>query len=101
MLHEDLKRVCKALSMDLSRVADKIESAGNVMSSSDLDYVDKLTHAIKSVKTTMAMISATEERETPHVNDEVISKLKDMMEESADEYTRNEFHNFISRMESM
>ena len=30
------------------------------MSGSDLDYVDKLTHAIKSIKTTIAMVEADE-----------------------------------------
>jgi len=79
-LHDDLKAICKALSTDLSRVVDKIEGAGNVISPSDLDYVDKLTHAIKSVKTTMAMMSSDNKEDS--YNSDMISKLKSMIEET-------------------
>lgn len=99
MLHEDLKRLCKVLSADLNRVVDKIENSGNVISATDLDYVDKLTHSIKSVETTMAMLSAkpTEEHSDNH---EMVDAMKSLMEGVTDEYTLKEFHSFISKIES-
>lgn len=98
MLHEDLKRLCKVLSADLNRVVDKIENSGNVISATDLDYVDKLTHSIKSVETTMAMLSTKVEE--PHANSEMVDALKSLMEGVTDEYTLKEFHSFISKIDS-
>ena len=51
MLHE----LCKVLEKELESVNDKISRAGG-MSAGDLETVDKLTHAMKSIKTTIAMI---------------------------------------------
>ena len=98
-LHDDLKAICKVLSADLSRVVDKLEGAGNVISSADLDYVDKLTHAIKSVKTTMAMMSATNDEEH-HPDEKMITELKSMMNGVTDEHTLTEFQRFITNIES-
>lgn len=98
-LHDDLKAICKVLSADLSRVVDKLEGAGNVISSADLDYVDKLTHAIKSVKTTMAMMSATNEEEH-HTDEKMLTELKSMMSGVTDEHTLTEFQRFINNIES-
>lgn len=98
MLHEDLKRLCKVLSADLTRVVDKIEGSGGVISASDLDYVDKLTHAIKSVETTKAMLSASGTEEH-HANNEMVDALKSLMEGVSDEYTLKEFHSFISKIQ--
>ena len=98
-LHDDLKAVCKVLSADLSRVVEKLESVGNVISPSDLDYVDKLTHAIKSVETTKAMLSATHEEEH-HPDEKMITDLKSMMSGVTDEHTLTEFQRFITNIES-
>ena len=98
MLHEDLKRLCKILSADLTQVVDKIEGAGGTLNAEYLDYVDKLTHSIKSVETTMAMLSAkpTEEHSDNH---EMVDALKSLMEGVTDEYTLKEFHSFISKIQ--
>ena len=53
-LKEDLEELCMSLSEDLSKVNREIQDKG--LTASNLDYVDKLTHAIKSVKTTQAML---------------------------------------------
>lgn len=53
-LKEDLEELCISLSEDLSKVNREIQDKG--LTASNLDYVDKLTHAIKSVKTTQAML---------------------------------------------
>ena len=55
-LYEDLTDVCEMLSEELKKANDKLAKNGNGMTASDLDYIDKLTHAIKSVKTTKAML---------------------------------------------
>lgn len=52
MLHE----LCGALFEQLQPIADKISKGG--MSNGDLEAVDKITHAIKSIKTTVAMMEA-------------------------------------------
>ena len=53
MLHE----LCKVLSRELEAVNEKITRSGG-MSAGDLDTVDKLSHALKSIKTTIAMMEA-------------------------------------------
>ena len=55
---KDLHDMCDTLSRELSSANDKIRQNGGTLSGADLDYVDKLTHAIKSIKTTIAMIEA-------------------------------------------
>ena len=56
MLHE----LCSTLMEELEDVNKKIDKAGG-MSAGDLETVDKLTHALKSVKTTIAMMEADED----------------------------------------
>ena len=57
-LYEDLHGACDAVSQELGDLLDKVENNGGKMSSADLDELDKLTHSIKSVKTTLAMMDA-------------------------------------------
>lgn len=59
-MHEldTLYDVCETLNRELEESNEKIRKAGGKMSAGDLEVVDKLTHAIKSVKTTIAMIEA-------------------------------------------
>lgn len=55
---KDLHETCETLSRELGEANEKIKRAGGKMSSGDLEYLDRLTHAIKSVKTTIAMMEA-------------------------------------------
>lgn len=57
-MHEldTLYDVCETLNRELEESNEKIRKAGGKLSAGDLEVVDKLTHAIKSVKTTIAMI---------------------------------------------
>lgn len=55
---KDLHETCETLSRELGEANKKIERAGGKLTAGDLDYIDKLTHAIKSVKTTIAMMEA-------------------------------------------
>ena len=46
------------LSKQLDDAVRKMKGGGEKLSAGDLDYIDKLTHAVKSVKTTIAMCEA-------------------------------------------
>ena len=56
-----LHELCEVISRELEDVIQKIRSAGGSMSAGDLELVDKLTHALKSIKTTMAMMESEDE----------------------------------------
>lgn len=55
---KDLHEMCDTLSRELGEANKKVMQGGGKLSGSDLDYVDKLTHALKSIKTTIAMMEA-------------------------------------------
>ena len=57
-LYNDLHGACDVIGQELGELLDKVEANGGKMSSADLDELDKLTHSIKSVKTTIAMMDA-------------------------------------------
>ena len=57
---EMLHKLCEALTEELEDYSKKIERADG-MSAGDLEAVDKLSHALKSVKTTIAMMEAEDE----------------------------------------
>ena len=54
----DFHEMFESLSRELGEANDKVKQAGGKLTGSDLDYINKLTHAIKSVKTTIAMMEA-------------------------------------------
>lgn len=62
--HEELKKICDTLNRELEHANEKISRAGGNITGDDLSYIDRLTHAIKSVKTTMAMMEAEDEGES-------------------------------------
>ncbi len=59
---EMLHKICKALMEELEEYSKKIERVDG-MSAGDLEAVDKLSHALKSIKTTIAMMEASEDKE--------------------------------------
>lgn len=60
-MHSDvLYDLCELLSQETEEVVGQIRKAGNKMNSTQLEQIDKLTHALKSVKTTLAMVEAEE-----------------------------------------
>ena len=127
----DLHEMCDTLSHELKEANEKISNGGGKLSGSDLDYVDKLTHALKSIKTTIAMMEAesgtsgydgtytgTYGRRGSYArgrrrdgmgryssrysgSDDMIAELRDLMEDAPDERTRQEFKRFIAKMEAM
>ena len=54
-INKELHELCETLSRELADLNEKIRKAGGKMSAVDLDVIDKMTHAIKSVKAVMAM----------------------------------------------
>ena len=135
-LHEELKKICDTLNKELEHANEKISRAGGSITGDDLSYIDRLTHALKSVKTTIAMVEADDDGESgrymPHYgmygnsygreesyrrgrdsmgrytsrrgysyDNGMIEELRDLMKSAPDERTKNEFRNFISRIESM
>ena len=57
----DLYKMCETLGESLKEANEKIRNAGGKLSAGDMQYVDQLTHAIKSIKTTIAMMEAEDE----------------------------------------
>lgn len=58
---EDLYDLCETLEKDLAKTNEKLRMAGGELTGADLEYVDKLTHSLKSIKTTIAMIEAEDD----------------------------------------
>lgn len=52
---EELDVMMDTLCAELGRANDKIRKAGGVINLSDLEFIDKLTHSLKSVLTASAM----------------------------------------------
>lgn len=55
---EDLHELCETISREIGDANEKIRQAGGKLSGEDLTYLDKLTHTLKSLKTTIAMVEA-------------------------------------------
>lgn len=55
-LYNICEEMCKTLTNELEETNEKVRSMRGKITAGDMDYIDHLTHAIKSVKTTMAMI---------------------------------------------
>ena len=56
-----LHELCETITRELDDANEKIRKAGGKLSAGDVDYIDKLTHALKSIKTTVAMMEAESE----------------------------------------
>lgn len=126
----ELHELCDTLSRELGEANEKIRQGGGKLSGSDLDYVDKLTHALKSIKATIAMIEtegnsfddgrsyyggsyargrgSRARRDSMgryssrySRDDHMISELHDLMNQAPDENTRKEFDRFIEKIERM
>lgn len=55
---DTLYDLCDTVSHELETANEKINRAGGELSAGDLEYLDKLTHTMKSLKTTIAMLEA-------------------------------------------
>lgn len=59
-MNKDLMELCETISRSISTANEKIRGAGGKLSTGDVDYVDKLTHALKSIKAVMKMEEESE-----------------------------------------
>lgn len=57
---DDLYDLCETVSHEIGEANEKIRAAGGKLSGADVDYIDKLTHTMKSIKTTIAMAESEE-----------------------------------------
>ena len=64
---DTLHDICDVMMKELEKSNEKIKMSGGEVSGSDIEYLDKLTHGIKSIKTTIAMM------ESEYSNDDVMS----------------------------
>lgn len=53
---ENLHELCETLNKDIEKMNERIRKTGGEITADTLSYIDKLTHALKSVKTVIAMI---------------------------------------------
>ena len=65
-LLKTLYELCDTLSVELSECNQKLKQANGKLSAGDVEYLDKLTHAMKSIKTTIAMIEAEDKGYSGH-----------------------------------
>ena len=52
---EELHSLCGVIEDEISAVNAKLAKAGGNLSGDDVSYIDKLTHALKSIKSTISM----------------------------------------------
>lgn len=121
-IYENLEELCELTGKKLSEATDKLRSAQGRVTQGDMEYLDTLTHMLKSIKTTMAMMGGgssydgrsydgygrSYDRDSMgrysgrmYRDTGTINKLRKMMEETDDDRTREEFQRFIEKMEHM
>lgn len=134
-LYENLEQLCEVVSDEINEANDKIRQAGGKLSSGDLEYLDKLTHMLKSIKTTKAMMEAEDgyswddrmdgthsyrrgqKRDSmgryssrPYsrrsydgrsYDGDMVSELRELMEEAPNNQIRQRFQQFITEIERM
>lgn len=57
---DDLYDLCETVSHEIGEANEKIRAAGGKLSGADVDYIDKLTHTMKSIKSVI-MFAENEE----------------------------------------
>ena len=55
---EILHELCETIMRDIEECNKEIRMAGGELKSGNIEYIDKLTHALKSIKTVIAMIES-------------------------------------------
>lgn len=59
-MEKDLRELCEIVSRAITQANEKIRAAGGKLSAGDADYIDKLTHILKSVKGVIKMEEESE-----------------------------------------
>lgn len=55
---EDLERLYDTVQKEVSKVNEKLANSGGNLTGSDVSYINELSHTLKSLKTTIAMMEA-------------------------------------------
>lgn len=58
---KDLNELCEMYGDWIHEAKDKLRRSGTSISVGDADYLDKLTHSLKSIKTTVAMMESDDD----------------------------------------
>lgn len=104
---KDLHELCDTVSDAIAEANEKIRVGGGKLGAGDVDYIDKLTHSLKSIKAVLAMDDgysgyypnySRAERHMRYSRTGFADKLREMMDEAPDEKTRTEIHRLIERM---
>lgn len=141
-LYDNLEQLCETVSDEIAIANDKVKSSGGKLSNSDVEYLDKLTHMLKSIKTTKAMMDAEDGYSSDSMggsmnasysrgrgrnarrdsmgryssegrsydnrmydgrsyDGDMVSELRELMEEAPNNKIRQRFQQFISEIERM
>ena len=57
---DDMYDLCETVAKEIGEANKKIEAAGGKLTGADVDYIDKITHAMKSIKSVI-MIAENDE----------------------------------------
>ena len=125
---KDLHELCETLSEAIRDANEKIRSSGGKLNAGDTTYIDQLTHALKSVKAVIAMedegysgyypmsydnrrsyarrdsrgrYSGRYSREGYSRGGDMVTELRELMQDAPDERTKDEFRRFIAKVEQM
>lgn len=143
-LHKELMEMCETISNAIKQANEKIRTAGGKVSTGDIDYIDRLSHSLKSIKAVMKMMDEEEGddgysergysrdygrmRSRPYddrhsyamgrgtyakrdsmgryASDDgysrgnMVDELRELMAQSPDDATRQEFQRLIQKMEN-
>ena len=98
---EQLCELWDTLEKDLRKTNERIKIAGGKINGTELEYVDRLTHAMKSIKSVIMIMEAEdrEGRRRTKADAEFAKKLRDVLEDAPDEATRQELQRLADKME--
>lgn len=94
---ESLERLCKIIERQIEKAVDVLDREGGKLPANDAEYLDMLTHTLKSIKTTLAMegYGSSERRGRDSMGryvsrdgEDVRESLRRMMDDTGDERVR-------------
>jgi len=110
---KDLESLCEIVEEQIADLTRKIRNNG--MSSGDLETVDKLTHTMKSIKGTLAMMDdgysgrgsyarrdsmGRYAGERGYSRATLADKMRDLMRDAPDDRTRQEMMRMVERLDA-
>lgn len=57
---KELHELCETIKEEIAEANKKIKNAGGKLSAGDVEYIDKLTHSLKSIKAVLSMMEDEE-----------------------------------------